>query len=68
MPGGRLQPLARAAREYAQAVASGRAPTEDAWEGAVRAVESSALSRRGLLKRGGVGGAGEHTSTYSQAS
>jgi hypothetical protein len=56
MPGGRLQPLARAAREYAQAVASGRDPSDDAWEDAIRAVEDGSLSRRDLLKRAGVVG------------
>ena len=29
MPGGRLQPMARAAREYAQSVASGRPPSDE---------------------------------------
>src|SRR5438105_2843852 len=58
MPGGRLQPLARAAREYARAVASGREPSDDAWEDAIRAVEKGSLSRRDVLKRAGVlGGA-----------
>src|SRR6476620_11130138 len=61
MPGGRLQPLARAAREYAQAVASGREPSDDAWEDAVHAVEEGAdgngsLSRRTVLKGAGVVG------------
>ena len=58
MPGGRLQPMARAAREYAQAIAAGRAPSDDLFEDAVRAVEDGSLSRRDLLKRAGlVGGA-----------
>jgi monoamine oxidase len=56
MPGGRLQPLARTAREYAQAVASGRIPSDDTWEDAIRVVEPGSLSRRTVLKGAGVAG------------
>jgi monoamine oxidase len=50
--------MARAAREYAQALASGAAPSDDTFEDAVRAVDDGSLSRRDLLKRAGlVGGA-----------
>src|SRR5262249_1613917 len=54
MPGGRLQALARVAREYAQAVAAGRRPSDDTWEDAVRVVEDGSLSRRTVLKGAGV--------------
>src|SRR4029078_3895871 len=50
----RLSRLARAAREYARAVASGRDPSDDAWEDAIRVVEDGSLSRRTVLKGGGT--------------